>query len=582
MRLRVLGSLLVLASLTWPAQAQPRSAPPNHEIIAAGLEEQGVLFLRQRDTYTFTFRNQPVTLQSVDDGGRLVLKATIKRTPLAPLNLETAFDCPNGLTAGGLKNFLTRFGDDLAAFQSPGAAPQAKANPEPSAGAKLKPPLDLKAGADDKEFIISFPTNVPAEQAHTAWKIIWDMETRKQAAQSGYNSQRNFFVPKAKEAPPGKEKAAPPGEVKGDTKKKIDAPGPKKGGFSFGFGRDEQVILFKIKKAYYKPGPGAEWIQVLEDSHPQEFYVPYYFVGTRFFDLRDVGSYSKLSDKEGGRVSQTLSKSQNVMAELRDRGVVYKHGNITRRGEELTLWANFAAGNYTYMVEFGFHDDGTIVFRHAPTGWNYYNHFNASHMHGSYWRVGVKLGPEGRNDKTQVQVVRLPKTAKEQEDPKGKLAFEEITKEGFVDWNAQDFTRIRITNPNYFIVPEGKDRPSLPIAYDLVTLAQGVARHPRFEDEKFTMHDFWITRDDCPEKMYVNLGKYFEDGKGAPNPKLLPLEGRNVTLWHSSAGLHTPRAEDGVIGGAGLHNGQAIVYWTSFELRPRNLHVKTPLYRLPE
>jgi Cu2+-containing amine oxidase len=60
------------------------------------------------------------------------------------------------------------------------------------------------------------------------------------------------------------------------------------------------------------------------------------------------------------------------------------------------------------------------------------------------------------------------------------------------------------------------------------------------------------------------------------------LNGKNVTLWHSSSGLHTPRAEDGVIPKAGPNNGMAIVYWTSFELRPRNLFVKTPLYRLPE
>jgi primary-amine oxidase len=554
MRLRALGSLLVLAALAWPAQAQNRREPSaSHEMIAAALEKQGVLFLRQKDSYSFTLRNQSVTLKSIDNGARLVIKAAIKRTPpLDPLNVETGLDC-FGITADGLHKFLTRFGDDLAAFQSPGTAPPAKPSLEPPPTAKMKPPLDIKPGSDDKEFIISFPTNVPPEKAQTAWKIVWDMETGKQAVEQGFKTIRK-------------------GKIGGEAK---EYPG-------FGPFRDKAVILFKIKQAYYRPGPSAEWIQVLEDAHPQEFYVPYYFVDTRFFDLRDVGGYATLSAKEGSRVSQTLSKDQRVMAELRDRGVVYKHGNITRRGEELTLWANFAAGNYTYMIEFGFHDDGAIVFRHAPTGWNYYSHFNASHMHGSYWRVGVKLGPEGRNDKNKVQVVRLPKTAKEQEDKKGTLAFEEITKEGFVDWNAQEFTRIRITNPYYYIVPEGKDRPSLPIAYDLVTLPQGVARHPRFEDEKFTLHDFWITRHDCPEKMYVNLGKYFENGKGQPNPNLLPLERQNVTLWHSSAGLHTPRAEDGLIGGAGLNSGQAIVYWTSFELRPRNLFVKTPLYRIAE
>ena len=270
------------------------------------------------------------------------------------------------------------------------------------------------------------------------------------------------------------------------------------------------------------------------------------------------------------------------MAELRDRGIVYKHDNFSRRGEELTLWANFKAANYTYMIEFGFHDDGAIVFRHAPTGYNYFGHFNASHMHGSYWRIGVKLGPDGNNHDNLVHVVRVPKSAKDQGDPKGKLAFEDVTNESFVDWDAREFTRIRVTNPGYAIVPAAKDRPAMPIAYDLVTQVQGVARHERFKDEKFTLHDFWITRHDCPEKLYINLGKYFENDRGEPNPNLLPLENQNVTLWHSSSGLHTPRSEDGILGGPGQNNGQAIVYWTTFELRPRNLFLKTPIYRALE
>src|SRR5205085_1696149 len=142
--------------------------------------------------------------------------------------------------------------------------------------------------------------------------------------------------------------------------------------------------------------------------------VPYYFRDTRFYDLRGVGCYVTLSAKEGGAISQLLSKSKRVMAELRDRGPAYKHGNITRRGEELTLWANFAASNYTYMIEYGFHDDGTIVFRHSPTGYNFFNHFDAAHMHGCYWRVGVKLGPDGNNESNQVYAVSLPSNPKEQ------------------------------------------------------------------------------------------------------------------------------------------------------------------------
>jgi Cu2+-containing amine oxidase len=190
----------------------------------------------------------------------------------------------------------------------------------------------------------------------------------------------------------------------------------------------------------------------------------------------------------------------------------------------------------------------------------------------------MKLGPEGNNDTNQVFVVRLPTDPKLQGDM-GKLDVQEVTSESFHDWNPREFTRLRVSNPNYSIVPEAKDRPAMPISYDLVTYPQGIARHERFKDEKFSLHDYWVTRHDSPEKMYVNLGNYFFNNKGQVNPKLLPLDQKNVVLWHSSSGLHVPRSEDGIIGGNSTANGQATIYWTTFELRPRNLFLKTPIYR---
>ncbi|MBI1831362.1 MAG: hypothetical protein HYR84_07930, partial [Planctomycetes bacterium] len=211
---------------------------------------------------------------------------------------------------------------------------------------------------------------------------------------------------------------------------------------------------------------------------------------------------------------------------------------------------------------------------------NYFSHLDATHMHGSYWRIGMKLGPDGNNTANQVFVTRLPTEPKDQAE-QGKMNVQEITRESFVDWKAEEFTRIRVVNPNYSIVPEAKGRPALPISYDLVTYPQGIARHERFKDEKFSAHDFWITRQDGPEKTYVNLGNYFYP-KGNPSAKLLSLDKKNVVLWHSSSGLHVPRAEDGILNGNSSANGQATIYWTTFELRPRNMFAGTPLYRINE
>ncbi len=559
MRMQFAMCALMLVGFALPAGAQQADSATNG-MIADALRDLGGRFSLEEDHYALEVKGRVIRVYRLDKGSKLLLKGTIKgQASLQTLNrynekiavttravrydkagvvLEAGLDCQLGVSTAGIRKFVSRFIDDVASFetfvaQNPGIDIKEDPKAEPKVvtkGAKQKVPLAIAPGSDDKELMITFPTN-DREKWETAWKIVWDIETAKQAADQGYK-----------------------------------------------FGPSGRSLLFKIKKAYFKPGQQADWIQVLDDAHPQEFYVPYYFRGTRFYDLRDVGGYVNLSPKEGGAISQVLSSGKKVIAELRDTGPAYKHGNITRRGEELTLFANFAASNYTYMIEYGFRDDGGIVFRHSPTGYNFFPDFHASHMHGSYWRIGMKLGPDGNNDTNQVFVSRLPTDPKDQGDG-GKLDVKEITKETFLDWNAQEFTRLRVTNPNYSVVPPAKNRAALPISYDLVTYPQGIARHQRFKDEKFSHHDFWITRHDAPEKMYVNLGNYFFTPKGDVSPKLQPLDKQNVVLWHSSSGLHVPRSEDGILGGNSTANGQATIYWTTFELRPRNLFVKTPIYR---
>jgi hypothetical protein len=565
-------TVLFLFGAIVPAHAQ-RPETASAEMITDVLKALNCRFTVDDWKYSVTMKNRQFMLYRLDNGARLLVKASIKgnaslrtinryneKTAVTTravqyekfgLTLEAGVDCQLGISEAGLRRFVLRFQDDITDFEKfVAAAANDKDAPEAPAvvkkGEKQPVPVQFASKTDDREFTITYPTG--EKNWETAWKIIWDMETGKQANEQGFRSTVR-----------GKDGQLQPG---------------------FGFGRQNAVVLFKIKRAYFKPSPQAEWLQVLDDAHPQEFYVPYYFRGTRFYDLKGVGHYVTLNPKEGGAISQVLGKNKLVMAELRDTGVAYKHGNITRRGEELTLWANFAAANYTYMVEYGFRDDGVIVFRHAPTGYNYFNHFDASHMHGSYWRIGVKLGPDGNNDINQVYSVHLPTDPNEQAkdaDKGGKLNIKEITTESFLDWDPQEFTRLRVTNPNVSLVSENAEK-RLPIAYDLVTVPQGLARHKRFADETFTHHDFWITRADCSEKMYINLGNHFfpkEKEKREP----APLDRGNVVIFHSSSALHVPRSEDGIIGGNNLNNGQAMIFWTTFELRPRNLFDRTPIYR---
>ena len=398
--------------------------------------------------------------------------------------------------------------------------PAAKAS-----GGKL--PIDFLT-QDQKSFEVKFPTG--DADWETKWKIEWDMETIGDARKAGIR------FPKERDA--------------------------------------DAVVLFKIKRAFFKPGKKAPWVQVLEDAHASELYVPYYFRNTRFFDLRDAGNYVELNPSEGGPRGNTLGKERLVMAEIRDRGIAYRNGNVSRRAEECVLWANFNAGNYTYLIEFGFMDDGTIAFRHAPTGYNLPSDHQASHMHNCCWKIGMALGLENQ------KIVNTAAVAKWQGNLAGELdkqlesakfGVDPIKTEGFRDWVPTEFTKIRVTNPSV-VLNDPKGPAARPISYDLVPIVSGIARHFRPE-ESFTKHDFWITRADSAVTQYIYLGDYF---KGV-QPRA--LTGGKLVLWHMSSALHVPRSEDGILNGSSLENGQALATWTTVELRPRHLFAGTPIYR---
>lgn len=409
--------------------------------------------------------------------------------------------------------------------QSQPAQPGKKFTPAGKTIANL--PIEF-ATQDQKSFEVKFPTG--DANWETAWRIEWDMESIGQARNAG------LVFPKDR--------------------------------------GNEDIVLFKIKRAFFKPGRKAPWVQVLEDAHPSELYVPYYFRNTRFFDLRDAGEYHQLDPKEGGPRGNTLGKDRLVMAEIRDKGLAYRHTTVSRRAEECVLWANFNAGNYTYLLEFGFMDDGTIAFRHAPTGYNLPSDHSVPHMHNCCWRIGMALGLENQKIINTASVAKWPGNAPN--EPNKKLeninfGMEPIKQEGYRDWVATEFTKIRVTNPDVVLNDPGTPN-ARPISYDLTPQVYGVARHPR-ADESFSKHDFWITRPDSPVTQYVNLGDYFKTAQ----PRT--LGSGKLVLWHMSSALHLPRSEDGILRGSALENGQAIATWTNVELRPRHLFSGTPIYR---
>ena len=107
-------------------------------------------------------------------------------------------------------------------------------------------------------------------------------------------------------------------------------------------------------------------------------------------------------------------------------------------------------------------------------------------------------------------------------------------------------------------------------------MRQGTPRH----NEQFTRHDLWVSKSH-PEKptefLFANLPNIVKDEE--------VVEQTDIVLWCNSAVHHEPRHEDGKPNSGprlwsfdDAWEGSAIVMWSGFDLRPRNLFDRTPFY----
>jgi hypothetical protein len=321
-----------------------------------------------------------------------------------------------------------------------------------------------------------------------------------------------------------------------------------------------------IKDAWFKKSPSEDWIQILGDARCSEIFVPYHAGSPRFWDISYNFPLCTVTKDDAGPHGKLLGggpkgERPTVVQEVRDRGVIWMDYNGVRRGQQLVLWGTLQAANYRYIIEFSFRDDGSIGFRMGSTGHNYGGSEWVGHMHNGLWRIDVNIdGP----DNNTVQVVEHAEPL-----PKDKLKAKTIVrpfndgKEGFEDWHAEKFTMLRIKNE------KRKNKRGEPIAYDLMPLRLGNARHHGGEREVCTHHDFWVSRARLKQLVYTDVPKYVAKGESIKNT--------DVVIWHSAPSHHEPRSEDGEIIDGRLV-GCTHVMWAGFELRPRNFFDRTPLY----
>jgi primary-amine oxidase len=317
-----------------------------------------------------------------------------------------------------------------------------------------------------------------------------------------------------------------------------------------------------IQDAWFKRGPKDPWMQVLGDARIAEIFVPYHTGSPRFWDIDQGFDMRTLTREDAGPHGKLLGNPPLVCAELRDRGIIWVETTKgSRRGQTLVLWGAIHASNYYYITEFGFQDDGTITFRLGSTGRNYPSREWEGHMHNGMWRVDVNL--DGPSNNSVYLVEHLEPDGEHPGKARTRRTPFNQGSEGGANWDALRFTSLQIVND------KKKNKRGQIASYELMSLRMGNARHYNDEKEECSHHDFWVTRNKPGELFYPNVPKYVRDQE--------PIMNTDVVIWHSAAGHHEPRSEDGEM----LKNelvGATPVMWSGFDLRPRNIFDRSPLY----
>jgi primary-amine oxidase len=316
-----------------------------------------------------------------------------------------------------------------------------------------------------------------------------------------------------------------------------------------------------IQNAWFRRAPGEPFIQVLGDVRLGEMFVPYHSGSPRFWDISYDFNLVKVGREEAGPFGKVLGNPPNVVAELRDRGVMWVDPSRgVRRGQALILWANLDAANYRYLIEYGFQDDGVVTCRVGSTGRNYASREFEGHMHLGMWRVDVNI--DGA-DKNSVYVMEHFESAETRDKARTETRPFNQGKEGYEDWKAENFTMLTVLSH------KRKNIRGKPLSYDVVVPRMGTARHFGSDDEGCTQHDYWVTKNRPGEMTYRKIPQYIKKGE--------PILETDVVLWINNACHHEPRSEDGVMRGTSFQ-GATPVAWSGFELRPRNFFDGTPHY----
>jgi primary-amine oxidase len=341
-----------------------------------------------------------------------------------------------------------------------------------------------------------------------------------------------------------------------------------------------QAAQFTSKQYIIKKAGLAD-VFVLYDDRSHKYYDLDYDNAMDQIDPADLPSQNAalvyLRTQVGTQYVQ--DRVPRVAVECREAGMGWlckQPGNhMRRRIHDVVVWGVYDAGNYDYIIQYTFHEDGGISLRAGATGYNLPSDASEPHVHNPLWRVSTKLFD--RLDNQAFEWVHV-------EDSQGLIATDSdwpIPTVTSSDWDPEYFSRVRIQSAT-----QTNDYGHL-MGYEFLPGDRtGTGRFSTRSGDKemWTQHDQYVTNDDPGD-----------DGSGTgynnwlytwitPDDYLLSYlngepvggTGDGVVLWYVSSVHHEPTDSDNQQGN-GNRTGITLMHWSGFDIEPHNMFDYNPL-----
>ena len=335
---------------------------------------------------------------------------------------------------------------------------------------------------------------------------------------------------------------------------------------------NEGIVLHDI--TYTAPGQPAR--MVLAQANLAQIHVPYDDNGARFHDLSDYGlGGNNLNDLTPGDCPNgTLIRdgAKDILCQqIQAAGYAYKYYTTQRQGQFLNLFSVSHIGQYNYIPELRFYDNGVIEFGVGATGqlqrigtnpaygWPLgtgNTSYGISHMHNYYWRLDFDINGTPNNDQVE-EIEFTPNGARDLftigQTPFSSEVARAISPITFRSWRIKDTAT---TNTDGHA-----------ISYHLEAVPGHLFHGPSYEP--FTQNELYLTVNKTCEKWASHnptTGGCGADLSAFVNGE--SLSGADLVVWYGLSFHHLARDED---------QAHMSPHWSSFKIVPRDWSATNPM-----